>query len=230
VRQTLVTGKGRMVPLPHLTDTEIDQVVGYLMSPGPGGGRGRGRGAAPAPTFPEGPVVGSGSAKQRPPRGRGAPMPYPEGVADFTRYTINAYGTIGDMMKPPYTTIVKYDLNEPAIKWRVGLGDDPRLAASGLTGTGMTQMRNSILVTSTGLIFGPGNDNKIRAYSTDTGEILWTGSFAGTFRGSPVIYVYQGREYLLVPAAGDQEQHGNQAPPYGTPEGPLGYVAFALPR
>jgi len=36
--------------------------------------------------------------------------------------------------------ITAYDLNKPAIKWQVGIGDDPKLAASGIMGTGITQM------------------------------------------------------------------------------------------
>ena len=83
---------------------------------------------------------------------------------------INTYGTIGNGMKPPFTTIVKYDLNVPAIKWRVGFGDDPALIERGVTGTGVTQMRNSIIITESGLIFGAGRDNQIRAWDSDTGK------------------------------------------------------------
>jgi quinoprotein glucose dehydrogenase len=151
-------------------------------------------------------------------------------VPQTDQFVINAYGTIGTMFKPPYTTIVKYDLNEPAIKWRVGLGDDPRLAALGITGTGMTQMRNSLVVTAGGLLFAPGGDNKIRAYDTDTGKVVWESSFAGTFRGGPSMYILDGRQYLLVPAAGNQLPAGNQQAPIGKPDGPLGYVAYALPE
>jgi hypothetical protein len=59
----------------------------------------------------------------------GAAPPYPEGVPPFERYVINEYNTVGHRIKPPFTSIVKYDLNEPAIKWRIGFGDDPDLAA-----------------------------------------------------------------------------------------------------
>ena len=103
-------------------------------------------------------------------RGRRGLPPYPDGVPQTERYVINAYGTIGNRMKPPFTTIVKYDLNEPAIKWRIGFGDDPALAARGITGTGVTQMRNSIIVTESGLVFGAGRDNQIRAWDSDDGQ------------------------------------------------------------
>jgi quinoprotein glucose dehydrogenase len=129
---------------------------------------------------------------------------------------IDAYGTIGTMMKPPYTTITAYDLNKPAIKWQVGFGDDPRLAEAGITGTGITQMRNSVIVTASGLLFGVGGDGKMRAYDTDNGKLLWTSSRGdASVRGSPSLYQIDGKTYVLTPVAA---------------EGAVQYVSFALPR
>ena len=232
IRATMTAGKGRMPASTHLTDAEITAVVAFLAAPAPGGAGGRGRGAGPAPVFPPGPVVGSGGARARTgaAAARGVPVPYPDGVEQTPRYTINEYGTIGVRMKPPFTSITKYDLNIPAIVWQVGFGDDPELAAQGMTGTGQPQMRNGAVVTDTGLYFAPGGDNKIRAYDTANGSVLWTGHFGGTFRGTPIMFAVDGRQYLLVPAAGNRLPAGNQRAPYGTPPGPLGYVAFALPR
>ena len=232
LRATVIGGKGRMPAFPHLTEAEMATLLTYLRTPSPGP---RGRAAFPAPVYPPGPVVGSGGARTRVTTGRGGvpgppvATPYPEGVADTPQYTINEYGTIGKRMKPPYTTITKYDLNIPAIVWQVGFGDDPELAEKGMTGTGMPQMRNGAVVTDTGLYFAAGGDNKIRAYDTANGTVLWTGHYGGTFRGTPIMYAIDGRQYLLVPAAGDRLPAGNQVPPYGNPPGPLGYVAFALP-
>jgi quinoprotein glucose dehydrogenase len=160
-------------------------------------------------------------------------------VENFTQYTINTYGTIGNAWKPPHTTIVKYDLNgEPSIKWRIGFGDDPDLAAKGITGTGTPQMRNSILVTATGLIFGPGKgDHKVRAYDAADGKILWTAEYMGNVVGSPAMYTMDGKQYLLVPASGAAAGGGgggggrgaaaNAAP--RAPGLPVGWVAYALP-
>jgi quinoprotein glucose dehydrogenase len=165
--------------------------------------------------------VGSGGAATRPPAagsgGRGA-LNYPEGVDPTPRYVIDNYGTIGTMMKPPYAQITAYDLNKPTIKWQVGFGDDPRLAEAGITGTGITQMRNSIVVTASGLIFGVGGDGKLRAYDTDNGRVLWTSTqgVVAALRGSPALYQVDGRDYVLtpLPAAG----------------GGVQYVSYALPR
>jgi hypothetical protein len=117
-------------------------------------------------------------------RGRGAARPYPDGVPDYTRYTINEYNTVGNRIKPPFTVIVKYDLNQPGIKWRIPYGDDPELAARGITGTSVPGIQNSIIVTESGLVFGAGRDNFIRAWDSDAGKQLWASRFGGNFTGS----------------------------------------------
>jgi quinoprotein glucose dehydrogenase len=230
IRSTLTNGKGRMPAFAHLNDVDMETLVTFLMAPPPGGGRGRG--AGPARTFPPGPVVGSGGAQARAVtgRGRGALRPYPDGVEPRPRYTINAYGTIGIMMKPPFTRLTKYDLNAGTIKWQVGLGDDARLAAQGVTDTGVTQMRSSLIVTAGGLIFAPGGDSKLRAYDTDTGKELWESvALAGTIRGGHSMYEIDGRQYILVAASGDTPPAGQWPQTNGGGTPPTGYVAFALP-
>ena len=176
-------------------------------------------------------IAGSGSVVTRQDtvgaRGRGA-LRYPDGVPQFEQPVINEYNTVGNRIKPPYTSIVKYDLNEPAIKWRIGFGDDPVLAARGITGTGVAGMLNGIIVTEAGLVFGAGRDNQIRAWDSDTGRQLWSSRFGGNFVGSPVMYEMDGRQYLLVNAAGSIGGRG--AEPAAVQAGaPLGWVVYALP-
>jgi quinoprotein glucose dehydrogenase len=227
IRSTVANGRGRMPAFPHINDVDMDTLVSYLMA-GPAGGRGRG--AGPGPAFPPGPVVASGGAQTRTAGGRGrGPRPYPEGIEQRPQYVIDAYGTIGLLMKPPFTSLAKYDLNTGRIAWQVGLGDDTRLAALGITGTGVTQMRSSLIVTAGSLIFAPGGDSVVRAYDADSGKVLWSAALGGAIRGGPSMYEIEGRQYLLVPASGD-------LPPSGLPAGgatpanrPTGYVAFALP-
>jgi quinoprotein glucose dehydrogenase len=233
IRTILETGRGRMPPFPHLSAADVDILVRYL-SATPGPGRGRGAGPVPSGAPPE-LITGSGSAWTRPEppggRGRGAAPPYPDGVPQTERYVINEYGTIGSRMKPPFTTIVKYDLNVPAIKWRIGFGDDPSLVARGVTGTGVPQMRNSIIVTESGLVLGAGRDNQIRAWDSETGKQLWSSWFGGNFIGSPAMYEADGRQYLLVPAAGSAAPVGRGAGPAPTvpDRSPMGWVAYTLP-
>jgi quinoprotein glucose dehydrogenase len=230
IRAVVANGKNRMPAFPHITDVDMDALITFLTAPIPGGGRGRG--AGPVGEFPPGPVVASGSAKVREGgRGRGfGPRDYPEGVESTPQYVIDAYGTIGIMMKPPFTTLTKYDLNKGDIVWKVGLGDDARLAALGITGTGVTQMRSSLIVTAGGLIFAPGGDSKVRAYDTETGKLLWTTALGGGIRGGPSMYEVDGRQYLLVHASGEIPPAGLTpgAPP--PTDRPSGYVAYALKK
>jgi quinoprotein glucose dehydrogenase len=152
---------------------------------------------------------------------------YPDGVPQLEQYVINEYNTVGNRIKPPYTTIVKYDLNEPSIKWRIGFGDDPALAARGITGTGVAGLSHGIIVTESGLVFGAGRDNRIRAWDSDTGRQLWSAPFGGNFVGQIAMYEMDGRQYLLVPAAGTAGGGRGGAAPVAN--APLGWVAYALP-
>jgi quinoprotein glucose dehydrogenase len=232
IRTVIAAGKGRMPTFPHLATADVDALVALLTAPPPGRGQGaggRGRGAAPAGSgAPPELIVGSGSAWTRPDvpagRGRGQLPPYPDGVPRYERPVINEYNTVANRIAPPFTSIVKYDLNAPAIKWRVGFGDDPELAARGITGTGAPGLVNGVIVTASGLLFGAGRDNHIRAWDTDSGRQVWSSRFGGDFVGSPVMYEMAGRQYLLVPAA--------STPPRGAGPGdaPLGWIAYALPR
>jgi quinoprotein glucose dehydrogenase len=237
IRAVVGSGRGRMPAFPHLAAADLDTLVTFLATPAGGRGgigavAGRGRGIGPIGSgAPPELIAGSGSAWTRPEpargRGRGASIPYPEGTPNFTRYTINEYHTVGNRIKPPFTTIVKYDLNEPAIKWRVGFGDDPVLAARGITGTGAPAVNNSLVLTASGLLFGAGLDNHIRAWDSDTGKQLWAARFGGSFTGSPVMYVMGGKQHLLVAAA------STVAPPSDAAHAakataPMGWVAYTL--
>jgi quinoprotein glucose dehydrogenase len=243
IRAAVATGKSRMPAMPHITGADLENLVAYLTAPpdgrGPGGGFGRGRGGPAGSGAPPELIVGSGSVWNRPEaaaaRGRGPLPPYPEGVPRYDRPRINEYNTVGHRIKPPFTTIVKFDLNEPAIKWRIPYGDDPALAARGITGTGTPGTTNSLVVTESGLVFGAGGDGQVRAWDAGTGKQLWSARFGGSFLGSLVMYEMGGRQYLLVPAASSAAGRGQGGTPAAAPSAPaaqaapLGWVAYALP-
>jgi len=151
---------------------------------------------------------------------RGAP---PEVVKEG-RYVTNGFGLYPAIVSPPYTTLTAYDLNEGTIKWQIGLGDDLRLAGQGVTGTGTAAMvKGGMIVTSTGLLFVTAADCKVHVYDSATGKQVWELPLGGATSGGPSMYELGGRQYLLVtasPAAGRG----------GTPGGPTGIVAYALPR
>jgi quinoprotein glucose dehydrogenase len=236
IAAVVTNGRGQMPANPRLGPEEMDQLVAFLLAPGEGGRGGGARGggngargaAATVSAVPSELIVGNGGARTRPAGrgGRGAGPQYPEG-SNYVQYSINGqYGVIGNMMKPPYTVITSYDLNKGTIRWQTGFGDDPTLTAQGIHGTGMSQMRNSVVVTASGLLFGFGGDSTIYAYDTDTGKVLWSAPLGGAsgVRGSPVMYELDGRAYLLVPIGAAT---GSATAPH--PNAPTGYVTFALP-
>jgi quinoprotein glucose dehydrogenase len=162
---------------------------------------------------------------------------YPAEVEATPLYHIRSqWNSIGALSAPPYTTITAYDLNQGTIRWQKGFGDDPALAAQGIFETGSPQMRNSVIVTASGLFFGVGNEGMLRAWDTATGEILWSqqlGTTGGGTRGSPILYEIDGRAYLVVavpPPTGGGGGRGGGAAQALLAGLPTGYVAFALPE
>lgn len=141
------------------------------------------------------------------------------------RYVTDGFGLYPTIVNPPYTTLTAYDLNRGTIKWQIGLGDDLRLAAQGIKGTGTAGMvKGGIINTATGLLFVTAADRKVHVYDSATGTQISELQLGGATSGAPSMYELGGRQYLLVTASGFT---GRGAPP---PSGPSGIVAYALPR
>jgi len=235
MRSVITNGKGRMQPMPHLSTTDVDAVVAYLSAADGRGGGGRGRGAGSGVVFPPGPVVQSGPAVVRPGGGgRGARGLGPQAYSDFDgaegpteRYTMNGYGLYSNIVKPPYTTLTSYDLNKATIRWQVPLGDDPRLASLGVTGTGTAgDFKFGVIPTITGLVFVAGGDDKLHVYDAETGKQLWERALGAASRGIPSMYEHKGRQYLLMTASDPGVGPNRNL----RPNLPHGIVAFALPK
>jgi quinoprotein glucose dehydrogenase len=247
IRAVVTGGRGLMRPVSDISAAQLTAVVAYLASTNPlGRGIGAG-GGPPPPTFPPGPVVGRGGAPQPPLPARGlgpfypgaggnaGNVPYPPELTDVPpeRY-MSEYAVMASATKPPYSTLTAYDLNTGEIKWQVTTGDHPpTIAAGGPTNTGGLALRTGIMPTKSGLVFLAGGDGKLRAYDEETGKVLWTGTFAGTSRGVPVMYESRGRQYLVITATQGGQFPGvpatGPAPPLPS-DTPIGHIAFALPR
>jgi quinoprotein glucose dehydrogenase len=250
IKTTVTGGKGQMPAFTNFDPNDLNVLIAYLANPngraGFGGGRGRGRSAG---ALPSGPVVESGA----PPAAQQAAVamaaarasatnygnmqgpPYPVGIDSPPDRFFSGWGVSEDAIGGPFSTLVAYDLNQGVIKWRVPVGDDPRLLKQGVTGTGSRGLRTGIIPTASGLVFIAGGDGKIRAYDEDTGKVLWEHAIGGTSRGIPVIYEANGREYLVISAtAGGRGGAPPDAAQPSTADLPsdamrTGYVAFSLP-
>lgn len=154
---------------------------------------------------------------------------YPKGVKvpEVRMYT--GYGMDGRIVKPPYSTLIAYDLNTGTIKWEIPAGgDDARALAAGGKDTGFISQRTGIITTSTGLLFQAGGDARLRVYDAETGRVLWVTELPSGSRGIPTMYEVNGRQFFVVNATSATEG-GSRSVTSDKPR-VKGYVAFALPE
>ena len=126
-------------------------------------------------------------------------------------------------IKPPWSSLTAYDLNEGTIRWQVPLGDVPFLAEQGITGTGSSYPKVGPVATAGGLIFAGTRDKKVHAFDAATGEIVWEREVGAALEGIPAVYEAGGKQYVLFCAAAQAGLTPETAAPI---QG--AYVAFAL--
>jgi quinoprotein glucose dehydrogenase len=125
-------------------------------------------------------------------------------------------------IKPPWTSLTAYDLNEGTIKWKIALGDVPE---KNLKGTGVHYPKVGPVITAGGLLFTGTRDKKVRAFDAETGKPLWEAEVGAALEGMPAVYEINGREYIVFCAAAQEGLiPATQHPIQGA------YVAFALPH
>jgi quinoprotein glucose dehydrogenase len=194
-------GRGPMPGFSRLSEPELNGLIAYLFNPS----RASANVAVPA-----------------------APSASPASALGFTRY----YSGFGFMIasnglaaiKPPWSSLTAYDLNQGTIKWKIPLGDVPDLAAKGIKNTGSHYPKVGPVVTAGGLIFTGTRDRKVRALDEETGKIIWEKEVDAALEGMPAVYEVNGREYVVFCAAAQVGiTPSSQAKIQGA------YVAFALP-
>ncbi|MFP4093629.1 MAG: PQQ-binding-like beta-propeller repeat protein [Cyclobacteriaceae bacterium] len=147
-----------------------------------------------------------------------------EKAEDLRYISSNGYAFLNNeqgypSISPPWGTLTAYDLNKGEMKWQVPLGEYDDLSRRGMPPTG-TLNWGGAAVTATGLVFiGATQDQKFRAFDSDSGEVLWetqlpTGGFA-----TPAVYQVEGRQYVAIACGGTRD----------TPAGDS-YVVFSLPE
>jgi len=135
------------------------------------------------------------------------------------------------LIKPPYGRISAIDLDQGEIKWQIAHGptpetirESPALKGLDIPPTGETGLSVGTLVTKTLLIAGDGVASTLpsgargallHAYDKQTGREVGAISLPAPQSGSPMTYMLEGKQYLVVAVSG------------GAYSGE--YLAFALP-
>jgi len=122
-------------------------------------------------------------------------------------------------IKPPWGTLNAVDLNTGECLWRVPLGEYPELKKKGMPPTG-TENHGGPVVTAGGLLFiAAAYDQKLRAFDTKTGMVVWEYQLPAGGFATPVTYMVNGKQHIAIAAGGTR---------YGLKSGG-NYVAFAIP-
>jgi quinoprotein glucose dehydrogenase len=122
---------------------------------------------------------------------------------------------------PPWGALVAVDVAHGRIAWRVPLGTLGDMAWPLRLVHGAPAIGGPI-VTGGGLVFvGAAADDYLRAFDIGTGRELWKGRLPAGGQATPMTYVLDGRQYVVIAAGG----HAG----LGTTRGDS-LVAFALPK
>jgi quinoprotein glucose dehydrogenase len=124
--------------------------------------------------------------------------------------------------------LVAIDLSSGKIAWRVPLGSLEDEYGQGARDMGANSI-GPTLVTHGGVVFAAASDDRLHAYDTRSGKLLWQIKMSASANAGPMTYMGKdGRQYVVIAAGGP----GNARRP--SPRENLLYhqtlVAFALPR
>jgi quinoprotein glucose dehydrogenase len=127
---------------------------------------------------------------------------------------------------PPYGHLSAVDLNSGRLLWTQPFGT---ARGSGPAGIGLpfaipmgAPNYGGSMITRSGLVFiGASKDGYFRAYELRSGKLLWRADLPGGGSSTPVSYTVNGRQYVVIAAAGSFALQS----PLSTK-----LLAFALPK
>ena len=207
IADTIRQGKGRMPPSSNLNDEQIKMLFEYITKP-------------VRPTPPAGEI--SKRLIQAPNHSldgekRLVKEDVPFETLGFRRFLDpEGYPAI----TPPWGTLSAIDLNTGEYVWKIPFGEYPELVAKGIRSTGSDNYGGPV-VTAGGLVFIGATvfDQKLHAYDSQTGKLLWERVLPFAGLATPATYMVKGKQYLVIASSG-----GQTSP---KPTGGL-YIAFAL--
>jgi outer membrane protein assembly factor BamB len=168
--------------------------------PAGGGGGGGGGGRGNTIVTPEQKAQLMAQAKELVDAAKGGQVQFTSPVSFMN---INFTGGSMTAAAPPWSEMVKYDLNTGDIVWRIPTGVQEAPPEYNIpNNTGVQFPRNAPLVTAGGLIFlATGPERKIHAYDRESGKELWAHSLPNGAEGMMATYQVNGRQFVVLPVA-----------------------------
>jgi quinoprotein glucose dehydrogenase len=119
-------------------------------------------------------------------------------------------------VKPPWGTLAAVDMQRGVIKWQIPLGDTPMIHLN----LGTPSIGGPI-VTAGGVIFIAATllDDRLRAFNTDDGKLLWSASLPAGGQATPMTYSAGGKQFVVIAAGGykDDSTRGDYLVAYSLP-------------
>ena len=112
-------------------------------------------------------------------------------------------------LKGPWGTLVAIDLASGRVRWEVPVGVVPELADHPEASGWGTIPGGGPIVTRGGLVFAAtDHEPRMYAYDIDSGDVVWTASLPAAAQATPMTYVADGRQFIVITAGGDRVDGG----------------------
>lgn len=104
---------------------------------------------------------------------------------------------------PPWGRITAVDMTAGEVAWQRPLGTLPQVESVPGAADWGSIVFGGPLVTAGGLVFvAASQDDRIRAFDIDSGELLWQDELPAGGQAAPMTYRYRGRQYVVIAAGG----------------------------
>jgi quinoprotein glucose dehydrogenase len=123
--------------------------------------------------------------------------------------------------RPPWGVLAAVDLKAGKILWEKPIGTTEELAPLGIAmGTGTPTLGGPVATVGGVVFIGATLDRYLRAFDSVSGKELWAGRLPAPAAATPMVYEWQGRQFVVMAAGGHSDAPVNKGD---------SFVAFALP-